>query len=77
MSSTNEITIRRTVIVDEDGSIRVGELPFASGQQVEITLRIPGRDEQSTAGSSILIGSVLHYTDPTAPVVDEDWESSH
>lgn len=73
------VTIRRKAVVESDGTIRLTELPFAVGEEVEITLRpapaiASGKPIQGTR--SPLAGTVHRYENPTEPIADEEWEAS-
>lgn len=69
-----EHAYRTEVVVAEDGSLRLDELPFRPGEIVEVIL-IPRVAAAHTHPSAPLRGSVLRYDQPIAPVADEDWEA--
>jgi len=67
-----ERAYRTEAIVDEQGVVRVRDVPFVPGETVEvIVLALPHRP---APGGRSLRGSVLRYDDPTEPVADGDWD---
>ena len=67
-------TIHVRAVVQPDGSLHIDDLPFAPGEEVEVTVRTQGRSSQSSTRSP-LEGTVLKYIDPTEPVAEDDWEA--
>jgi len=60
--------------VDEGGEIHLSELPFRSGEEVEvIVLRREAR--RPSEKRYPLRGLPIRYEDPTEPVAEEDWEA--
>jgi hypothetical protein len=64
---------RIEAIINQDKTLTLENLPFHSGEQVEvIILSRPWRG----AGQNRypLRGTTIQYTDPTEPVAQDDWE---
>lgn len=59
-------------IVQSDGSLHIGGLPFSPGEEVDVTVQSQPHTEKPSAHSP-LEGTVLKYVDPTAPVAEDDW----
>jgi len=60
--------------VNEDGEIRLSEVPFRSGEEVEVIvlrLDLP----RSSENRYPLRGLPIRYEQPTEPVAEEDWEA--
>lgn len=69
-----ELSYRTETVVDEEGSVRLRDLPFEPGETVEvIVLALPHR-AGTVPGGRPLRGSVLRYDDPTEPVAEDDWD---
>ena len=61
--------------IAEDGTLRLENLPFEPGEEVEVIVLAEAR----SAGQGRrypLRGAPLVYDDPTGPVGDPDWEAS-
>lgn len=69
-----EPAYRTEVVVAEDGSLHLDELPFRAGETVEVIL-IPRVVATHTYPVAPLRGSVLRHDRPAAPVAEEDWEA--
>lgn len=63
---------RTEAVLSEDGKLLLDQLPFRAGQKVEVIV-VPAI--QATAPSPALRGTVLCYDQPTAPVVEADWDA--
>ena len=69
--------IHVTVVVGEDGSVRVDRLPFRAGQAVEITIHpVSTTPSAPSAGRYPLAGVPVEYVDPFKGVAEGDWESA-
>ncbi len=66
---------RINTAVDADGTVQLNALPFRKGEQVEIII-LP-RTGQTKLKTSSIQGKVMEYSDPTAPVAEDDWEELH
>ena len=64
---------RIETIVQEDGSLIVKDVPFQSGETVEVIIL----SQRSTAMPNAypLRGTKVEYHDPFKPVSDSDWEA--
>lgn len=66
---------RAEAVIQEDGTITLQHLPFGPGERVEvIVLARPASGERATRYP--LWHTPIVYSEPTAPVVDDDWESA-
>ncbi len=65
-----EVKVR--IVVREDGRIVIDDVPVRSGQEIEITLRIPQPGEATFP----LRGLPVRYVDPFLPVDENDWNAS-
>jgi hypothetical protein len=63
---------RIEVVLSEDGKLLLDQLPFRAGQTVEVIV-LPAASP--TPSGHPLRGTVLRYDDPTAPVVEADWDA--
>lgn len=74
-----ERAYRTEVVVDQEGGVRLRDLPFGPGEIVDVIVltRTPQTEtpqaETPQRGGS-LTGTLLHYDDPTEPVAVEDWD---
>lgn len=60
--------------VSEDGTLKLENLPFRPGEEVEVIVL----SERSAAQQEIrysLRGAPLVFEDPTGPVADSDWHA--
>ena len=72
--STKDIHV--TVVVAEDGSVRVDRLPFRAGQTVDITIHpVSTTTSAPSAARYPLAGVPVEYVDPFLGVAEDDWES--
>lgn len=62
-------------IVDQNGSITITNLPFATGESIEIILVSKQLSQSKTNKRTTLKGQVLKYSEPFDPVVLADWEA--
>jgi hypothetical protein len=67
-------TIHVRAIVQADGSLRIDDLPFSPGEEVEVTVQSQLRLSLSSIQSP-LKGTVRKYLDPTKPVAEDDWKA--
>jgi len=63
------------MVLTEDGKLSLNQLPFLAGEKVEV-LVVPTFPKPNGAASHPLIGTVLHYDQPTEPVAVDDWEAA-
>lgn len=69
---------RAETTVSEDGAIMLRNVPFRSGESVEvIVLPFVGAATFVSAGSRYpLRGTPVTFLDPTEPVADADWDAA-
>jgi hypothetical protein len=60
--------------VGEDGRLVLENLPFGSGQSVEVLI-VSRSTPEGADKRNPLLGSVLEYRDPFEPVADEEWDA--
>ena len=60
--------------VSSDGSLRLENLPFQPGEEVEVIVLAEERRAR-TERRYPLRGKPLTYEDPTAPVAESDWQA--
>jgi hypothetical protein len=64
---------RIEAIINQDKTLTLENLPFYSGEQVEVI--ILSRPLRETGQNRYpLRGTTIQYTDPTEPVAQDDWE---
>ena len=69
--------IHVTVVVGEDGSIRVDRLPFRAGQAVDVTIHpVSTVLTAPSSGRYPLAGVPVEYVEPFTGVAEGDWEAS-
>jgi hypothetical protein len=61
--------------INQDKTLTLENLPFHSGEQVEVIILSRSRRE-SRQNRYSLRGTIIQYTDPTEPVAQDDWEVS-
>lgn len=61
--------------VDQNGSVTITNLPFASGEAIEVILIRKQPLHRRTTKRKLLKGTLLKYLDPFAPVALEDWDA--
>jgi hypothetical protein len=66
---------RLEAIVEDDGTLTLQHLPFRAGERVEVIVLEQVSRDGATARYP-LRGTRVSYTDPTAPVAEDDWESA-
>lgn len=66
--------LRIETIIQEDGSLIVKDLPFHSGETVEVII-LPQRSTAALPNAYPLRGAKVEYHDPFKPVADSDWEA--
>ena len=59
--------------INQDKTLTLENLPFYSGEQVEVIILSRPRKE-SGQNPYPLRGTTIQYTDPTEPVAEDDWE---
>lgn len=64
---------RIETIINQDKTLTLENLPFHSGEQVEVIILSRPRRE---SGQNLypLRGTTIQYVDPTEPVAQDDWE---
>jgi len=67
---------RKYVVVHDNGTVVIENLPFYKGQRLEvILLEQPKAREGAT--SYALRGEPVRYVDPFDSVVDDEWENAN
>lgn len=64
---------RIEAIVNQDKTLTLENLPFHSGEQVEVIILSRPR-RKSRQNRCPLRGTPIQYTAPTEPVAQDDWE---
>ncbi len=64
--------VKFKIVVREDGRIVVDDVPVKSGQEIEVTIRIP----HSGGAAFPLRGLPVRLVDPFLPVDDDVWDAS-
>jgi hypothetical protein len=66
--------LEQNVVVEEDGSLSLHELPVKAGDRVKVILLLT--DEEPTQNKFYPLRDTRPYRfiDPTAPVAPDDWE---
>ncbi len=64
-----------TAVVREDGCVVLDQVPFQSGDKVDVLVYKSKRSEGKQARYP-LHGTPVRFDHPTAPVCEEDWESA-
>jgi hypothetical protein len=62
--------------IDKNGTLRLGELPFAEGERVQVIL-LPSRATPADKDAYPLRGTPYRYDDPTEPVVADAWDAAN
>ncbi|MEP6663734.1 MAG: hypothetical protein ABJC04_08730 [Verrucomicrobiota bacterium] len=65
---------RTETVVSDDGGIILRDLPFRSGQSVEVIV-LPFLGSSSSSSAYPLRGTPVSLQSPTKPVDDGDWEA--
>ncbi|MCP3963632.1 MAG: hypothetical protein GY719_37830 [bacterium] len=58
--------------IDERGQLRISQLPFQPGDEVEVIVR-PRRPRSDSGSRYPLRGLPYRYDRPTDPVAEDDW----
>ena len=66
---------RIKVAVPENKTVTLVDLPFATGQSVEITV-VPLQPQRADEQRYPLRGTPVQYESPTSPVAESDWEAT-
>jgi len=66
---------RIETIISQDKTLVLENLPFHSGEQVEVIIFSRPRTEPGQ-NRYPLRGTPIQYTDPTEPVAQGDWEAT-
>lgn len=61
--------------IAEDGTLKLENLPFEPGEEVEVIVLAEGRNAHQERRYP-LRGAPLVYEDPTGPVGDSDWQAA-
>lgn len=64
------VRIETTIV--NSGEVRLTQLPFKAGDEVEIIV-LPRQMRPGTTQPFPLRGVPIHYDHPSAPVAEEDW----
>ena len=59
--------------IDESGDLRISQLPFRPGDEVEVIVRPRRPQPDSGASRYPLRGLPYSYDRPTDPVAEDDW----
>ncbi|MDQ3637652.1 MAG: hypothetical protein M3426_06605 [Actinomycetota bacterium] len=65
---------RTNVVVHDDGTVVIENLPFQKGQRLEVILLERTRDS-ANASSRALRGEPVRYVDPFDSVAEDEWEN--
>jgi len=65
---------RIETIVQKDGSLTVKDLPFQTGEVVEVII-LPQRSIGTIPKAYPLRGTKVEYYDPFEPVSESDWDA--
>lgn len=63
--------VKFKIVVQEDGRIVVDDVPVKSGQEIEVTVRIP----HAGGATFPLRGLPVRLVDPFLPVDDDEWDA--
>ena len=66
---------RVEAILEQDGTLTLSNLPFRAGEAVEIIILAQPHGLASHQRYP-LRGTSVHYSEPTEPVAQEDWEAA-
>lgn len=64
--------VKVKIVVSADGKVVIEDVPVKSGQEVEVTIRIP----EPVEATFPLRGLPVRYVDPFRPVDDDEWDAS-
>jgi len=63
---------RIEMTIQEDGSLKINDLPFHSGEKVEVII-LSERQSSLKQTACPLRGTKVEYIDPFKPVAESDW----
>ena len=66
-------TFRTEITISEDKTLTIKELPFTTGDKVEVVVRSSKR-RKKCGGRYPLRGKPVWYIDPFKDVAEEDWD---
>ena len=69
------IAYRTNSIVDNDGTLTVKSLPFASGRKVQVIV-LPAEEKAESDNRYPLRGKPYRFDNPTEPIDPELWEAA-
>jgi hypothetical protein len=61
--------------IDNDGTLKLNNLPFPAGESVEVII-LTRSSTSPRRNSYPLRGTPVTYIDPTEPVAQTDWEAA-
>lgn len=64
------------VVVEEDGTITIGGLPFRAGERLEVIL-LQTAEHANRADLYPLRGESVKYEEPFKSVAGDDWEAAN
>lgn len=64
------------VRIEREGELRLADLPFRAGDEVEVIV-LRRESAPPSTNPYPLRGRPLRYEDPTEPVAEDDWEALH
>jgi hypothetical protein len=64
-------TFHAETVVEKDGKLHLDHVPFSEGETVHVFV-----SSATPVTNHALVGSVLKYEQPFAPVAEEDWEAT-
>jgi hypothetical protein len=67
-------TYRISTVVEKDGTVTIANLPFHSGEELEVVLRSRGGGGDPTKAHP-LRGEAVKYKDPFGNVAEDDWDA--
>ena len=65
---------RTNVVVHDDGTVVIENLPFQKGQRLEVIL-LERSGASDNASSRALRGEPVRYVDPFDSVAEDEWEN--
>lgn len=67
---------RTNVVVHEDGTVVIENVPFQKGQRLEVIL-LERNGASANVPSRALRGESVRYVDPFDSVVEDEWENAN
>ena len=64
------------VVVEEDGTVTINNLPFRKGEKLEVIL-LQRAGRTNLLGPYPLRGEPVRYVDPFENVAEDDWKASN